>query len=272
MFKGGKMRSFILMICICFGLFAQESYKFGVFPHMPLEKLHEIYSPIADDLEEHVCKKFILMTKPYYKLYKDELNEGVYDIAFIQPFDYVQAHKEQGYIPIARRKQDLKAILVVSKASKYMSISDIKDKVIASAPAEAAVTQMMFIDLKKQGYRVLDDFTISYNKNHFRCLQKLVDSEAVACITAQRAVEYFNNEKKSNAFRTIYTTEALPHALFVVHPRVPKEIREEIKNRILSWNKDERSKEMLTKGNLLDFVETIDSDYDRVREFLKDKE
>lgn len=263
---------FIMLLCIYLSLWALESYKFGVFPHMPLKKLHEVYSPIAMDLEEHVDKHIVLMTKPYYKLYKAELNEGYYDIAFIQPFDYIEAHDKQGYIPIAGRAEDLSAIMVVLKASTYETITDIQDKVIASAPAEAAVTKMMLVDLSKKGHRPLDDFTISYSKNHFVCLQKVVDGEAVACITASRAVKYFNQEKGLDTFRVIYTTQKLPHALFVVHPRVPQEIREKFQKRILLWDKEEKTRAMLQKGMLMNFKQATDADYDRIREFTKVKE
>lgn len=265
------MRFIVVLIYICVSLSALETYKFGVFPHMPLKKLHEVYSPIAKDLEEHVDKHIVLMTKPYYKLYKAELNEGYYDIAFIQPFDYIEAREKQGYIPIAARAEELSAIMVVSKASTYKTIADIEDKIIASAPAEAAVTKMMLSDLSKQGHRPLDDFTISYSKNHFICLQKVVDGEAVACITASRAVKYFNQEKGMDNFRVVYSTQKLPHALFVVHPRVSQKIREKFQKRILLWDKEEKTRAMLQKGMLLNFKKTTDADYDRIREFIKVK-
>lgn len=265
------MRLVMLLLCIYISLSALDTYKFGVFPHMPLEKLHEVYSPIVMDLEEHVDRHIVLMTKPYYKLYKTELNAGYYDIAFIQPFDYIEAREKQGYIPIAGRAEELSAIMVVSKASTYETIADVKDKVIATAPIEAAVTKMMFVDLSKKGHRPLDDFTISYSKNHFICLQKVIDGAAVACITANRAVKYFNQEKGIDNFRVIYATEKLPHALFVAHPRVSKEIREKFQKRILLWDQEEKTRAMLQKGMLLNFKKTTDGDYDRIREFIKVK-
>ncbi len=262
------MRILILTAILSLVLIAEDELKFGVFPHMPLMKLHEVYDTVGIDLQEQIGKPVILMTKPYYRQYKDELNRGLYELAFIQPLDYVQAHKLQGYIPIARRSKDLKAIMVVLKASNYDNVSDVTDKIIASAPAEAAVTQMMLTSMKKEGHRVLDEFTISYSKNHFVCLQKVVDGEAAACITAERAMSFFNQEKKIDSFKVIYETKPLPHALFVVHPRVPKETREVIQKRILNWGSDSKGRLMLKKGRLLNFIKATDSDYDVVREFM----
>ena len=265
------MRTLLLILLISLILHAQDEYKFGVFPHMPLEKLHDVFSVVTKDLEQELKKPVVLMTKPYYKLYKDELNKGLYDFAFIQPLDYVQAHKTQGYIPLARRAEELKAIMVVLKASSYDSIKDIKDQVIASAPAEAAVTQMMLTSLGKQGYRVLDDFTISYSKNHFICLQKLVDGKVAGCITAKRAVDFFNQEKGSSSFKVIYETQGLPHALFVAHPRIDEPTRQMVQQRILEWGADDKGRKMLKKGRLLNFIQTNDKEYDPVRSFLKVK-
>ena len=134
---------FILTVFLSLNVLAENIYKFGVFPHMPLKKLHSVFSTVTEDLQEELNRPIILMTKPYYKQYKDELNKGLYDFAFIQPLDYVQASQLQDYIPLARRAEDLKAIMIVQKASNYENIADIKDKVIAAAPAEAAVTQFI---------------------------------------------------------------------------------------------------------------------------------
>ena len=265
------MRILVVIILFSLSLSAAQSYKFGVFPHMPLEKLHSVFNVVTQDLEKQLDLEVVLMTRPYYKLYKEELNKGLYDFAFIQPLDYVDAHKLQGYIPLARRSEDLKSIVVVLKDSNYQTIDDIKDKVIASAPAQAAVTQMLLVSLEKQGHRVLDEFTLSYSKNHFVCLQKVLDKKAAACITAKRAVEFFNQEKSMGRFKIVYETKALPHAVFVAHPRVSSKIRKSVQTRILYWGTDEKGKKMLEKGRLLNFIKAKDSDYDRVREFMQMK-
>ncbi|PHR59522.1 MAG: hypothetical protein COA44_00850 [Arcobacter sp.] len=266
------MKIFIIFLFFIIPLIAETSYKFGVFPHMPLAKLHKVFGTVTNDLERDLNKSITLMTRPYYKQYKTELNRGLYDFAFIQPLDYVEAHRLQGYIPLARRNKDLKAILVVLKASSYEKVSDVQDKVIASAPAQAAVSQMMLVSLEKDGFHALDDFTISYSKNHFVCLQKLVDAKVAACITARRAMEFFNQEKNTTNFKIIYETKTLPHALFVAHPRVPKDIRDKVQRRILRWTKYKKGRSLLKKGKLLDFIEAKDKDYDRVREFMKRKD
>lgn len=250
-------------------LFARDVYRFGVFPHMPAHKLYDVYSNVARDLEKEAGKPFVLMTKPYYKLYKNELDRGVYDIAFVQPFDYIDVRKTQGYIPIARRSEDLRAVLVVAKASKYRDIDSIRNKIIASAPSTAAVTRMMMKELRDTSGKGLDEFTISYSKNHFVCLNKIVDSEAVACVTARRAVAYYDQVHKTDNFRIIHETEALPHALFVVHPRVPEHVRELLQERIVRWHEDEQGRLILKQGNLLIFKKTDDREYDTVRDFAK---
>ncbi len=266
------MRLLIFLLFTYVLLCAEEAYKFGVFPHMPLKKLHAVYNPIALDLEKSVGTPVILMSRPYFRLYKEELNTGLYDIALIQPFDYLDAQEKQGYIPIARRSEDLKAILVVAKASEYQKISDVKDKVIASAPAEAAVTRLMLADFDKEGYRVHDNFTISYSKNHFICLQKVVNAQAAACITAKRAVMYFNQEKGVDGFRTIHSTQSIPHALFVVHPRVPKDVREKFQKRIIEWSQNREGRKMLQRGQLLSFKKTEHSEYEQMKSLLETKQ
>lgn len=253
----------ICISCVC----AQESYKFGVFPHLPLKKLHTMYSPVSDDLQRYTDKPVTLMSKPYYKLYKQELDSGLYDIAFVQPFDYIQAREKQGYIPLVRRAKNLEAIIVVNANADFQNIDDIKNGIIASAPSTAAVTRMMLRELEMKGYQVLDDFTISYSKNHFICMQKVLNGKALACITAKRTLNMFLKDKNKDTFRILYTTQSLPHVLFIAHPRVSKDVRETLTTHLLEWNEDSDLK--LAKEK---FIEASDKDYDAVRDFLKKEE
>lgn len=263
------MRAFIVVIFLCTSLIAQESYRFGVFPHMPAENLYRVFSEVTKDLEAYIGHPVVLTTKPYFELYKEELEKGSYDIAFIQPFDYVGARMKQGYIPIANRAEKLTSILVVTNASAFSRIDQLKNRVIASAPASAAVTQMMIRSLERRGYDLENDFTLSYSKNHFVCLQKVIDGKAAACITAERAREQYAYEKGGENFRTLYESEALPHALFVVHPRVPEKIRRLLQERIIQWSDDEKGRLILARGNLLSFKKTDDQEYQAIQEFLQ---
>lgn len=244
-----------------------EPYRFGVFPHMPLKKLHEVYSVMLEDLEDEIHNPVQLMSRPYYALYREELLKGLYDVAFIQPMDMIDAVKEQGYIPVARRSNDLHAILVVLKGSSYQKIDDVKNKVIASAPSEAAVTELMLHSFENKGFHVLDEFTIAYSKNHFACLQKLLDNQASACITAERALEYFNREVKNDAFKVIYRSESIPHAMIVVHPRVPKMVRDKIQERLLHWKEKKKGREFIATDNLFDFSMMRGDELQRLKAF-----
>ena len=258
------MRLLLLSFILITYVFAQESYKFGVFPHLPLKKLHTRYSPVAQYLQNYTNKPVDLMSKPYYKLYQEELNNGLYDIAMVQPFDYVQAREKQGYIPLARRAKNLEAVILVSADSNFENIDDIKNEIIASAPATAAVSRMMLHELQMQGYRVLEDFTISYSKNHFICMQKVLAQKAAACITAKRTMNMFMKERGEGLFKTLYTTQPLPHVLFIAHPRVPENIRKNLEKHLINWQENSALKFTEEK-----FIKARDKDYDAVRVFIQ---
>ncbi len=259
----------VLIVLLVVSVWGTDAYRFGVFPHMPLKKLHEVYSVMLRDLEGEIGHPVHLMSRPYYALYREELMKGLYDVAFIQPMDYVDAVKTQGYMPIARRSNDLHAILVVMKDSVFGRVEDVKNSTIAAAPAEAAVTQLMLQSLEKKGFHVLDEFTISYSKNHFTCLEKVLANEAQACVTSQRALEYFERERGKDTFKTIYTSEPIPHALFVVHPRVPAAVRSKLQERLLHWKEMKQGRESIATENLFDFSPMHGDEYERLQEFMK---
>ncbi len=66
-----------------------QPYVFGVFPHLAVARLEKIYAPIAADFGRVLERKVYLRTKPRFEKFMAELRKQTYDIAFVQPFDYV---------------------------------------------------------------------------------------------------------------------------------------------------------------------------------------
>ena len=61
-----------------------------------------MYTPIAAEFSKVPGQPVTLKTKASFEAFTDEIEKETYDIAFVQPFDYVRAHDKHGYIPLAR--------------------------------------------------------------------------------------------------------------------------------------------------------------------------
>lgn len=245
-----------------------EALLFGVFPHMPATRLFEVFSPIADEFSRVLQRPVKLRSKPDFTEFEQQLQAEVYDIALIQPLDYVWLHDKHGYLPLARRGVPLRTVIIVARNSEVQSIQDLRGKTIAHASRRAAVTQIATAALRAEGLDPDKDIQRSFSRNHFACMQKVLTGQAAACGTARRALAHWEEVKLRDRFRVIYSAPEMPHALFVVHPRVPLEQRRRLSEEILSWPDTESGRKILSRGKLLPFVKAVDADYDRVREFV----
>lgn len=242
-----------------------SAYEFGVFPHMPSNKLFQVYQPIAEDFQQLLNRPIVLLTKPSYKAFQQGLAEQRYDIAFVQPFDYITAHDQYQYLPIARRGVPLKTIIVVRKESPLNAIDDLKGRKLQALSTSAAVSRVAEKSLQAAGFNLSKDLTIERSKNHFACMQRVLISEADACVTARRALVHFESVKMKDKFRIIYEAPPIPHALFIVHSRVPVKERDRLQERILAWPETPKGQQLLRNGNITNFSAAVDTEYDVLR-------
>ncbi len=242
----------------------KSDYIMGVFPHLPPRELEKVFSPIADDLGKSIERKVVLRTNTTYERFSHNLDAQVFDIAFVQPFDYVRAADRYGYIPLATRTQKLATIIVVKEDSMLGRLEDFRGKRIALPPVNAAVSHLIKAHLREHGLEPGKDVELSHHRSHVSCMQQVLIGEAAACGTAAPARRFFEH-KMGVTLKVVETTRAIPHTLFTVHPRVPARERELIKKRILGWADSEAGREMLARGRLKPFVTISDDEYDVVR-------
>lgn len=248
----------------------EGQYQMGVFPHLPARELEKVFSPMAADMASGTGTQIQFRSSSTYRKFMEQLDQEVWDIAFLQPFDYVRAHDTHGYIPLATRQEMLASIVVVLPDSTIKSAADLKGKKIALPPLVAAVSLLTRAALQEAGLDPDKDVVISHHKSHVSCMQQVVLKNADACGTAAPAVRFFKSKHKKE-LRTVMESKKIPHTLFAVHPRVPEKTRQKLREIILGWGSTEVSKEMLKRGRLKPFRVIADSDYDIVRKFGSNK-
>jgi len=244
-----------------------DHYNFGVFPFMPMPALIKYYNSIATDFTRAVNKRVIAQSRPTYKLFAEEVEKEAYDIIFIQPFDYPAAY-QHNYRPLARRSDNLDAILVTKIDSNIKSIADLAGKTLANPPEESAITNVIRKELKKAGLDKKDSVDMIYTGNHFACMQMVLVGRADACSTTTPVLTHWENTQlKKKKLHTFHQAGSVPHTLYMVHQRVPAKHQEALKKAILTWNERPEGKMILKIFSLTSFVEAKDADYDVIRKF-----
>lgn len=249
---------------------ADGPYEFGVFPFLTLAKIQEYFEPMEADFEAKLGRPVRLSSKPTYYSFKEALLKETYDIAFVQPFDYVEAHDRHGYLPLARRAAKLEALILVRPDSPLRTLKDLKGKTIANPPVDAAVSHLTSMALRDAGIDPATGVRREYGKSHFTCMQAVLIGDADACGTSEQAVLHFQREKQmSTRLRQLHRTPPIASALFVVHERVPKRDRDILLTTIVDWPKTEEGGRTMAGGQF-SYVQARDAEYDSVRRYIRD--
>lgn len=242
-------------------------YKFGVFPFMPMPALIKYYNSVSADFTRFLKKRVIAQSRPTFKLFSEEIENETYDIIFIQPFDYPLAHSHN-YRPLARRGDDLDAILVTRIDSDIKSIADLAGKTLANPPLESAISNVIKKELMDAGLEGDGSLEMIYTGNHFACMQMVLVGKADACSTTTPVLTHWENTQlKKKKLHVIHQSGSVPHTLYMAHTRVPVEDHEKLKQAIISWNERPEGKMILKIFSVSSFVEAKDSDYDVIRKF-----
>ncbi len=252
---------------------AEAPYELGVLPYLPLTRIHELYGPVAGDLGAKLGRQVRLSSKADYRSFREELRRQTYDIGFVQPFDYVDAHDRHGYLPLARRAERLEAVIVVREESPLRAIKDLAGKTLANPPMDAAVSFLTTMALRDAGIDPKTGVKRFYGKNHYACLQSVVIGAADACGMAEGALRTIESEKPTTArFRILHQTASIPPALFVVHGRVAQKDRAILLRTILEWPNTEEGRKIIERGQFAPFVVANDAEYNVVRRYLRTRE
>ena len=258
-----------LAVCAGPALAAEKPYELGVFPYLPLARIYDLYAPMAADFEAKLGRPVRLSSKAPYAAFGEELRNETYNIALVQPFDYVDAHDKHGYLPLARRGEPLEAVIVVRRESPLASLQDLKGRIVSNPPEDAAVSHLTSMALREAGIDPQTGVKRYYAKNHFACLQSVVIGAADACSTAEQALRTIEMQSPPARFRVLHRTASIPHALLVAHKRVPQKDRELLLHTILDWPNTEPGRKILDGGQFVPFVAARDADYEVVRRFLR---
>jgi phosphonate transport system substrate-binding protein len=250
----------------------ENPYELGVLPYLPLTRIHELYGPVAGDLGAKLGRQVRLSSKADYRSFREELRRQTYDISFVQPFDYVDAHDRHGYLPVARRAERLDAVIVVREDSPLRAMKDLQGRTIANPPMDAAVSFLTTLALRDAGIDPKTGVKRFYGKNHYACLQSVAIGAADACGMAEGALRTIESERPTTArFRILHQSASIPPALFVVHGRVAQKDRAIILRTILEWPNTEEGRKIIERGQFVPFVVANDAEYNVVRRYLRSR-
>ncbi len=250
---------------------AEQEYVLGVFPFIPTTSIEGIFAPLAGEISRAIGRPVKLRTTSSFEKFMEELRNRSYDIAFIQPFDYVDIAKPGGYLPLAARNDRLSSHIVVKQDSPVKTLKDLKGKSLGMPPKVSAVSFMNRVAIKKAGLNPDSDVRMLYLASHQACLQQLMIGKVDACGVSPPGVRLVEQQMKTS-FRLIHETPEIPSPLFVVKKELPAKDREAIKTTLLTSDLGGVKPELRSMflGDVQKpFRTATDHEYDVIRGYLK---
>lgn len=247
----------------------QKSCIMGVFPFLSAQRMESVFAPLAADLSTVTDCKYRYQSTADFDEFMSQLKNQKYDIAFVQPFDYVQIAAAHGYIPLAARNESLHAVIVTQPKSNIRRLKDLQGKTVALPPSVAAVSYLTRVMLDHEGLKVPEDVDLLHTKNHGSCMHKVLIGKVDACATAPTTLRLFE-VKNRHKLRIIARSPTIPSALFVVRSDISDENFLKLQQKLLDISPRNTTHKYLAKaGDRHVFRPVSDAEYGVVRDYCK---
>ncbi len=261
-FKIINISALLAILIVGVGDAAHSAMTFGVVPQQSAKKLARKWGPICAYWSQKSGLDIRFATAPDIPEFERRLANGVYDVAYMNPYHYTVFCRQPGYLAVAKQKDKrISGIIVVHKDAPYQHLDDLAGKTIAfPSPAAFAASILTRTFFKNAGIPI----TPKYVKSHDSVYRTVAMGFYAAGGGVVRTLQ--NTEVAvSHELRILWKTQSFtPHA-FAVHPRVSQADRHRILSAMLMMNDDVDAQSLLTSISFNGFATANDKDWDDIR-------
>lgn len=225
---------------------AQEKiYTVGVVPQFEARKLHAIWRPILDQLQQATGYGFEMKGSPSIPEFEREFVEGKFDFAYMNPYHLVVANEKAGYVPLVRdHGRKLFGVLVVRKGSGITSPKELDGKTLAfPAPNALGASLQVRQELSDKFHITIDPM---YVKTHDSVYLNVLTGKAAAGGGVQKTLNRQKPQYRDHLAVIHETEKVAPHPVAVL-PRVPEDVRNKVRDAFLALGETEEGKALLEK-------------------------
>lgn len=240
----------------------KEALTFGIVPQQTASKLARLWIPIMRHLSEKTGVNIHFRTAPSIPEFERRLSEGVYDIAYMNPYHYVVFSKSVGYRAFAKQSNKrLTGIVVVRKDSSMKNLMDINNKSLAfPSPAAFAATIIPRAELHNNGVKYTPKYVLSHDSVYRTVASGIHEAGGGITRTLNNLDENVRSQLKVLWQSKVYT----PHA-FASHSRVKAEVLEKVSMAMQMLDDKSESKLLLKAIRFKGIESAKDSDWNDIR-------
>jgi phosphonate transport system substrate-binding protein len=198
----------------------EAQIEFGLLPVLSTRTILSTYQPLREYLQEKTGQTVTLVTASDYRTFLDRTQRGEYRFVVTAPHFARLAQTEAGYTPMVRLKRELRAMIVVRADSGINSLQDLRGKVISTSDDTAMLTLLGLQYLRSSGLAPGKNATVRSYASVNSAILAVESGESAAAITAQTALNQMP-KKTQSALRSIGTSSAVPHMIYIASKQVP---------------------------------------------------
>lgn len=253
---------FIITLFVASTSFAQ-TLTFGIVPQQSASRLAEQWTPIMDYISETTGIKVVFSTAPDIPTFEQRLANGMYDIAYMNPYHYTVFSHQPGYRAIVKAKdKQIRGIIVARKNDPIESIQQLDNSKLAfPSPAEFAATILTQSDLNRAAVNYEADYVSSHDSVYLGVAKGFYPAGGGVMRTFLSLPEVIKSQLKLIWRTAPYT----PHAI-AVHPRLTTETVEKVQSALIALDSSQTGEKQLAQLSLKGFVNAQDRDWNDVRE------
>lgn len=229
--------------------------RLAVVPQLTPVEMYRNWQPLAEALERAglPCD---LIIHPTIAVFEREFEQGQADLAFVNPYHMVMAHRAHGYRPLLRDQRPLQGMLLVQKHSALHSLEDLRGQRI-SFPAPNALGASLYprAILSSKGI----PFEAYYAGNHRNAVRQVLTGDSAA-VGVVRATYDMEPAEVTEALRVLYTTPDIATHPLAVHPRVPRTTQQALMSTLQALARDPQTQPLM---KAVQFSEPVAADYAR---------
>lgn len=259
------MRAIFLLILNSFFLSSlyAKVLVFGVVPQQgPMDMIKD-WQPVITYLENATGEKIVLKVERSIPEFEKVLYSGGYDIAYMNPYHYVVAHKRQGYEAMVRDEKNIVGILVARKNSGLNDVSSLKGKqFLFPAPDAFAATLLTKYELlKKYGIDVNKEKKYRYVNSHDSVYKGVARNIGDVGGGIERTFNNLEDKETKETLMILYKTKAYPSHPFAFHPSMSEKQKMKMTKAII-----EIPEYFVNVLSMKRLKEIDDSEFDSVRD------
>lgn len=267
---------FLSLLLFVFGIFVNaKELNFAVIPVAGSGSMEAMWRPVADKLSKDLGMKVNLKFVSDYAGVITAMQHKHIDLGYFGPESYVQAATRANaqVIAIELNAQGVagyKSIIITRKDSNLKTIESLKGKTFAfTDPNSTSGTLVPSVYFKKAGINPQNYFSkVIYSGGHEASILSVKAGRIDAAATNDLDFEKGAGKAwNTNEFNIVWTSDLIVGGALAVRKDLPQDLKDKIQNSLINM-KDKKLLETIKSGG---FIVGKDSDYDSIRELMKEK-